>query len=252
MEQIINNQGFQHIVEKIFLPLKCQDLLVCELINKSSKNILGNLWFWHKKWIIRGLSEKNQEDWGKAIELSIKNWPELEQNVLLYQRKVLRNDHGAFVDIPCYSRLLIKLKDVHQLTNDEKLNRLRRAAIDGIIDLVKILAPLTTNPNAPNEDDVTAIHYAAKRGHVEIINILASFTINPNFPSHRGFGYTPIYWAAYWGHPEVIKVLAPLTSNPNAPAKDVNPSARKETPMQIALERGHQEVVNILSSYVQN
>ena len=244
MEKIINNQGFQHIAEKIFLPLKCQDLLVCELINKSSKNILGNPWFWHKKWILRGLSEKNQQDWGKAIERS-KNWPELEKKILLYQRKFLRNDYRAFIDVPCY---LYTLQIYVQLKSDEKLNQLRTAALNGEIGTIKILAPLTTNPNAPDKNGITAIQYAAKRGHVEIIKILASFTTDPNFTSH-GAGCTPIILAAYYGHPGVIKFLAPLTSNPNAPSGSGH---HKKTPMQIALGRGHQEVVNILSSYVQN
>ena len=63
-------------------------------------------------WEIRGFGTKNGSSevyqrrtkkiaWGKAIELT-KNWPELEKKVLLYQRKVLRNENGAFVDVPCY------------------------------------------------------------------------------------------------------------------------------------------------------
>ena len=42
MEQIINTPGHQHIIEMIFFNLDFEDLMNCQLINKSSKNILEN------------------------------------------------------------------------------------------------------------------------------------------------------------------------------------------------------------------
>ena len=47
-------------------------------------------------------------------------------------------------------------------------------------EIVKILAPLTDNPNASDED-----------------------------------GQTPMYWAAHKGHTKIVKILTPLTNNPN-------------------------------------
>ena len=43
-------------------------------------------------------------------------------------------------------------------------------ASDEIIETVKILAPLTKNPNAPNEDKDTPIHNTAFYGHIEVPN----------------------------------------------------------------------------------
>ena len=38
--------------------------------------------------------------------------------------------------------------------------------------------------------------------------------------------YTPIYMAAEYGHTEIVKILAPLTDNPDAPNnKGVTPSS---------------------------
>ena len=51
----------------------------------------------------------------------------------------------------------------------------------------------------------------------EIVKILAPLTGNPNAPNK--IGKTPIYWAALYGHTEIVKILAPLTDNPNAPDK---------------------------------
>ena len=56
------------------------------------------------------------------------------------------------------------------------------AAKNGHTEIVKILAPLTDNPNAPNKYGETPIHKAAKNGHREIVKILALFTDNPNAP----------------------------------------------------------------------
>ena len=56
----------------------------------------------------------------------------------------------------------------------------------GHTEIVKILAPLTDNPNAPNKDGKTPIYLAAWNGHTEIVNILAPLTANPNAPNKNG------------------------------------------------------------------
>ena len=60
-DEIINNPGLQHIIEKIFLNLDFADILACQLINKSCKEIVDNPMFWLKKWRLRGLSEKKSQ-----------------------------------------------------------------------------------------------------------------------------------------------------------------------------------------------
>ena len=72
----------------------------------------------------------------------------------------------------------------------------------GHTDIVKILAQLTDNPNAPDNDRDTPIHEAAKNGHTEIVKILAHLTDNPN---------APIFVAALRGHTEIVKILTSLT-----------------------------------------
>ena len=99
MEQIVNNQAFEHIVEKIFLTLKYEDLVACELVNKSAGNVLKNPLFWLKKWKLKGLSEKNEENWNTALQLTKDS--KLEKNIILYFRRVLSMGR-AFVDVPCY------------------------------------------------------------------------------------------------------------------------------------------------------
>ena len=46
--------------------------------------------------------------------------------------------------------------------------------------MVKILAPLTDNPNAPDNNGQTPIYLAAANGHTDMVKILAPLTDNPN------------------------------------------------------------------------
>ena len=72
MDQIIQNPGLQHtIIEKFFLSLPFKDIMTCQSVNKSLKEILtSNSVFWIKKWSLKGLSKKNRSDWIKAICLA--------------------------------------------------------------------------------------------------------------------------------------------------------------------------------------
>ena len=106
-------------------------------------------------------------------------------------------------------------------------------------ETVKILFPLTDNPNAPDNNGQTPIYWAAFNGQTEIVKILAPLTDNPN--AHDNTGQTPILNAALNGHTEIVKILAPLTDNPNAP--DHN----GETPIMVAR---NEEIRKILKSFI--
>ena len=72
-----------------------------------------------------------------------------------------------------------------------------------------------------HEKDVNGyipIHRAAQNGHLEVVKILANFTENPNATNFDGL--TPIHLAAMNGHTQVVKYLSKFTKNPNAP--DIN------------------------------
>ena len=154
-------------------------------------------------------------------------------------------------------------------------------AQQGPMDIFKILAPIMDNPNAPNApyDDfdfpitwaacngnLDTVKYftsfiedpksqkyiqtvndgileAAFHGHLDIIKHLTKFTDNPNAPD-KANGATPISEAALWGYQDIVEYLAPLCDNPNAPDK------WGRTPMDLAVQKGHQGIVDILTQYV--
>ena len=68
--------------------------------------------------------------------------------------------------------------------NPFSLKNLESHAVD--IEIVKILAPLTDNPNAPNQYGSTPIYWAAHNGHTEIVKFLIPLADNPNTPNNNG------------------------------------------------------------------
>ena len=280
MENIINNPGLQHIAENIFCNLSDKDIKICQEINQSCKQILESPLFWKAKFM-RQLSKNNQNDWNEAIQKT-KN-TDLENNILLYMKNTskynmdipcyITNDtllkYSSMVQEYMASTLYSFLDMVTRakqnddadaagciqalgsiMPNPNATNRadgwtpIHEAASCGKSEIVKILAPLTVNPNAPFTDGRTPISTAAFNGHVEIVKILAPLTVNPNAPDDNG--KTPIYLAARKGHTEIVQILVPLTYDPNAPDKD------GWTPIHGAACNGHTEIVKILAPLTDN
>ena len=83
LENFLNNPGLQHLAEEIFVNINSVNSLeACQEINQSSKEIFETPFFWLKKFVQRGLSKKNQEDWMKVIQ-SAKN-SDKEKHLLLF------------------------------------------------------------------------------------------------------------------------------------------------------------------------
>ena len=305
MDQIIKTPGLQHISETILFNLDYEDLMNCQTVDKSIQQILETPMFWLKKWRYkRGLSRKNQLDWIKALQMT-KN-PNLRKNIVLYIQKVIKIGH--FVDVPCYidndvtkkateisfeealqqkdagvlqilapmtrvfntpdvnlhevlqlktpwhntefSYLLDVIKVLAPLTenvnsqNEGKFTLIHCASLTGQLDIIKFLVPMIENPNAPNKYGNTPIHYAVISGYLDVIKFLAPMIENPNAPNQSG--NTPIHTAARNGHLDVIKFLAPMTENPNAHDND------GKTPIDISTQEGYNEITQFLQSYIKN
>ena len=147
METIINNPGLQHLAEKVFWDLDVEDLKICAKINSSCRMILQYPIFSLKKF--QSLSKDNQTDWIKALQ-SVQN-SDTGIAIISYLQWNLKKN--ASLDLPCYSNPAVQ---------DEFRRRIRvscekRESSDEDTEIVKILAPLTENPNASNVD----FHYWA-------------------------------------------------------------------------------------------
>ena len=85
LENFLNNPGLQHLAGNIFSYLNFQDLLSCQLINRSSEVIINNPRFWLKKFMQKGMSNENKNDWLKAIQLT--KTTDLANNICLYFKR---------------------------------------------------------------------------------------------------------------------------------------------------------------------
>ena len=147
MENLINNPGLHHLAEKIFLNLNYEGLKKGQLINQTASQILDNPLLWINELSQNGLSKENQKDWIEAIQLEM-NFQK-KKHLSAYLKWQLKK--RLWFDFPCYT------KDDAQVDFREKIWKScneRRSSIEHT-EIVKILAPLTNNPNAPDVDGRT-------------------------------------------------------------------------------------------------
>ena len=110
----------------------------CAQINQSCKQILQNRIFCLRKF--ENLSKENQKDWIKVIQ-SVNN-SDKGIAIISYLQWNLKKE--ALVDLPCYSS---------PAAQDDFRKKILESCLkvessDEDTEIVKILAPLTDNPNA--------------------------------------------------------------------------------------------------------
>ena len=145
------------------------------------------------------------------------------------------------VDLACFSSPAVQDNFRKIILENCKMKK----SSNGRSEMVRILAHLTDNPNAPDENGRTPIYLAASNGHAEIVKILVQWTDNPNATLYK-WKITPINAAAYKGFIEIVKTLVPLTDDPNSPDNN------GRTPISWAAECGHTEIVKILANLTEN
>ena len=74
LENFMKSPGLQHLAENILLNLDYQTLEhwgdINQVFNQFLNVTMNNPMFWLKRFIQRGLSKKNQEDWLEAIQMT--------------------------------------------------------------------------------------------------------------------------------------------------------------------------------------
>ena len=188
VKTLINNQGFLHISEKIILLLDKKSILECRMVNSSWKNIIDNPIFWVKKCDQKGISKDLHNVLIDTIQKITDS--ELRQEAAV----CLSMFHSAGYWTP---------------ENSAGLTLIYLASSYGFVKLLKFLATLVDNPNAPKSNGMTPLHSAAKNGHLKIVEFLAPLVDNPNA---GGIGVTPLQLASRNGHTEVAKVLLKILS----------------------------------------
>ena len=107
------------------------------------------------------------------------------------------------------------------------------------IDIVKIVAPLSSTPNSfvnENGTNWTPIYYATICQSKEIVKFLSSLTKSPNAADINE--WTPIHAASAFGFLDIVELLVPLVTDGVLRAA-----------IETARNWGHNEIVRILKTY---
>ena len=121
--------------------------------------------FWFRKF--GNLSKENQNDWIKDFQS--KKDAAQEKAIILYLSRKLKKD--AMADLPCYTNLNFQDDFRKKIMESCKCNH-----CDDCEEIVKILAPLTGNPNAPAKNGSTPSYLVEFLGYKEIVKFLAPVT----------------------------------------------------------------------------
>ena len=257
LENLISNPGLQHIAENITCHLNFQALEACEQIffpefgnflQKLSKSFL-------MKFALRGMSEKQQIDWKSAIEITkgTKNNMEIVF-VFSYLKKCFKNENVS--DLHCYmdeeffqrsARMIMgkNLTNENFYSNKDGWTPIHRAVANGDLEMVKILAPLIDNPNAPDRYGETPIYFAVSEGYTEIVRILSPLAENPNAPNK--YGDTPIKLAKRNGFTEIVGILDPLIEK-NVNINQVNSIAESAAAIHGYFDDSNPNITPIVSN----
>ena len=179
------------------------------------QNICDRPYLLLKKWKLQGLSEKNHEDWIKVVQMTKKT--KVEKYVQAYLHKILKVGHVA--DVPCYIRAT-SLQDFHDLCQPE-MEYTEFSFHDALttrnFGMLQILAPEKfLDPFKTFNFGSTPLMWAIRRNLIEAVKILAPLITNPNasVQMHNGFK-TPIFLATTFQYTDIIQFLTTLT-NKNA------------------------------------
>ncbi|XP_053348675.1 serine/threonine-protein phosphatase 6 regulatory ankyrin repeat subunit A-like isoform X1 [Clarias gariepinus] len=152
-------------------------------------------------------------------------------------------------------RELLKLSQEDPTTLNNKANGscpLHLAAAGGHTEVVKALLEAGASAEEEDLEGMTAVHLAARHGHIDILEILKT-KVSLKITSFKT-GLTALHVAAYFGQVEVVReiltdVPATICSEPpgrDARRKEQPPEESEYTPLHIAAQSGHEDVVRLL------
>ena len=222
LENFIINPGLQHMAENIFSNLNYKDITACQLINRSSKLILDNSKFLLKKFVQNGMSKKNQNDWIKAIQLTRNTKFERNIYLYLKRSFRMKKmmDIPCYIDKEVIEKSAKKFKKdaKYQLFQIEQQIRgpINQEHIEKYVPgWIQMLA--ANDYNIQNYGQRKRMMFeAVLGGYLEVVKALAPLMENPNAPLGRQnvpVPSSPLVFASIHGRIEIIKFLVPLSKN---------------------------------------
>ncbi|XP_067661852.1 ankyrin repeat and protein kinase domain-containing protein 1-like [Haliotis asinina] len=137
-----------------------------------------------------------------------------------------------------------KMVDINSLVHGKKTPTM--VAIERQLDVVKYILSLNSvDINCKGRKKRTPVIVAAEQGHTEVVKLLVKHAANLLLRDENGDNI--LHRACYAGQLDVVKYILSLKS------MDINSRGwRKRTPVIVAAEQGHTEVVKLLVKHAAN
>ncbi|KAL9610192.1 MAG: hypothetical protein Q9167_005096 [Letrouitia subvulpina] len=129
--------------------------------------------------------------------------------------------------------------DIHA-TNSRGKTALHLGAENNHLNVVKLLLEHDSDPHARSDGGWTALHNAADKGHCEVASLLLNRNADVNAMTSSGM--TALHWSARNGHADMVGLLLQQDG-----IKKNGKDSFDSTPMLGAAEKGHIEIVQMLS-----
>lgn len=123
--------------------------------------------------------------------------------------------------------------------NELRQTPLHRAAFLNKSITTRLLLDAGADKDATNSSSTTPLHDAAEHGHEVVLRLLLNANAKKE-DEDRLYGRTPLHFAAQWGKSEDVRLLLAIRE-----AK----SSELKTPLDYAVERGHQTTAQLLREH---
>ena len=271
MEKILNNSGLQPILEKVLRHTDLATLLSYRLVSKYWKQIVQNPSFWLTQLKLAKIPEEILQKW-KELALKVQDNVKLSHClwICLVWNIKFKEDYGflapefaasaqGLVSLLKFMVTYTEINFISEVCTKKGSNKIITpiycGVISGKVQIIKYFHDLGYDLNITIDGHWTPFLLAVYCSHIEVIKFFASILENPL--SKLWHGRTAFHLAAENGCHESLKCLLKIfgSSLVNEPIQSTNnfPSSKKNyTALQLAVENGHIEVVEVLAEFVNN
>ena len=121
---------------------------------------------------------------------------------------------------------------------------LQVAAVYNNVDVMDSLLTRGADLDGTDQYNETPLYNAAMEGHIAAVDLLLTRGANPNIANEDGV--TPLFEAAKGGYTGVVRLLLQNNADPNKATLDTDATLDRLTPLHVAAEHNHVEAVQLL------